>query len=308
MQKRAFQSKQKQYVTFFEPLPVKADKVLYFDHAPVTLPYAEDFPKTHYHNRYEVGVCESGEGLFLSEQGFYSVSEGDLIFVPPQARHYSRSLHKDALCRCRFVYLQAAAVENILHTVTSDGCEDFLANALRRIPTVIHPTESQRVTALLTELFALCKENAPHSAQSALLRLSTVLLEADRLFPHTKETSTKSDALICKPAAGAEEVAVYLSLHYRESLTAESLAEICHLSESQLRRQFLAAYGMPPIAYRNTLRCKIAAELLGCSNLSISEISDQVGYSTPSDFYRAFRLFKGISPSEYRKQRNAQPR
>jgi AraC-like DNA-binding protein len=59
---------------------------------------------------------------------------------------------------------------------------------------------------------------------------------------------------------------------------------------------------MPPIAYRNRVRCRIAAELLTKSTLSIAEIADRVGFGSTSDFYRAFRTFYAVSPSEYRKE------
>ena len=110
MQKRAFS----QYEAFFAPLPVKADEPIFFDQRSVGLPFAEDFPKLHYHDRYEIGICESGEGLFLCEGRYSSVSAGDLMFVAPQDRHYSRSLHKDELCRCRFLYVSADAVNAAL--------------------------------------------------------------------------------------------------------------------------------------------------------------------------------------------------
>ena len=302
MQKHAHPISQKQYTTVFEPLPVEADTVLYFDRAPVSLPYAEDFPKMHYHNRYEIGICESGEGLFLSEQGYHSISAGDLILVPPKARHYSRSLHENAICQCRFAYLQADAVEKILKSVASESDEFRLAKLAWHIPTVLRPMDFPKPARLLSEILELCNETVPNRAPSAILRFATLLLEANRLFPHLKEEADTSSGTVGRTVSGAEEIAAYLSLHYRESHTADQLARICHLSASQLRRQFLAAYEMPPIAYRNTLRCKIAAALLRSGNLSIAEISDQVGYASPSDFYRAFRLLKGVSPSEYRKQ------
>ena len=75
-----------------------------------------------------------------------------------------------------------------------------------------------------------------------------------------------------------------------------------HLSESQLRRRFVAAYGIPPIAYRNRLRCKIAMELLCRSELGVAQIAQQVGFEDPTDFYRRFRAETGLSPSDFRKK------
>ena len=111
------------------------------------------------------------------------------------------------------------------------------------------------------------------------------------------------DNAIYRESDYATLVVEFLSIHYMESQSAAELAEICHLSESQLRRHFIAAYGMPPIAYRNFMRCKIAAQLLVRTDLSISEISEKVGFSCTSDFYRAFMKHHSVSPSEYRNRR-----
>ena len=67
------------------------------------------------------------------------------------------------------------------------------------------------------------------------------------------------------------------------------------------KRKFVKAYGRPPIAYRNSLRCKIADELLLHTNLSISEIAERIGYSTPADFYRSFLKIHGVTPSDRRR-------
>ena len=114
IQKHAFSVNLHSYQTVFAPLPVGAEEAVYFDETAVVLRYAEDFPFLHYHDRYEIGICESGEGLVVSEGQFFSVSAGDLMFVAPGTCHYSRSLHEEALCRCRFVYLRADAVRALL--------------------------------------------------------------------------------------------------------------------------------------------------------------------------------------------------
>lgn len=300
MQKRAF-LKKKQYETVFSPLPIEADATLYYDKTSVFLPYAEDFPKLHYHDRYEIGICEAGEGLFLSEGNFTSVSKGDLIFVAPKSRHYSRSLHADALCHCRFVYLRAEEIDEILQIGNEEEKVRFQMS-LTRIPTVIRPNEYPTAAALLSEITALCQESVPHRDRLAILRLATFLLESERWFPRIEDLTLEEHPICREPHLEAAKIAEYLSLHYFESQTAKELAAMCHLSESQLRRQFLGSYGIPPIAYRNFLRCNIASELLCRTDLSIAEISEQLGYSSPSDFYRQFQKHHKISPSEYRKK------
>jgi AraC family transcriptional activator of mtrCDE len=64
--------------------------------------------------------------------------------------------------------------------------------------------------------------------------------------------------------------------------------------------RFAAALGKPPMAILRQLRMRQAAALLANSNLSIDQISHDVGYASRSSFFKAFLKVFGSDPSEYR--------
>ena len=300
MQKRAKKHTSGQYEAFFAPLPDGNCGSIYFDRRAVSLPYAENFPKLHYHDRYEIGICEKGEGIFICDGEFASVSKGDLIFIAPKKRHFSRSLKENEICMCRFAYIDPLALISVLQNEKVGENEAILESA-RRIPPIIRASEYPRAASELQYIMELCSPSKNDRSLSVCLRLCALLLEAKELFSFgdicKKATEdTASDQL-------ASQVSQYVFLHYKEQFTSKELAMRFHLSESQLRRKFVAAYGIPPMAYRSSLRCRIAGELLLRTQLSVSEIAADVGYGSPSDLYRAFFAEYGISPSEYRKRR-----
>jgi AraC-like DNA-binding protein len=280
--------------TLFDPLPSDAD--FFCDKKQIRLPYAEDFPVLHYHDRYELGICEDGEGLFLSEGKYSALSAGDIIFIAPGARHYSRSIYRDAPCRCRFFYFRTEPIRATLELHSPD-LEKYEALA-HRVPTVLRPSDFQRAHGLLSELVGDCKKNLEKAAPRAFLRLALFLMEAEEILGLTADESIKP-----KPHGAEERVAEFISLHYAEAHSASELAAMCYLSESQLRRRFMASYGQPPIAYRNSLRCRIACELLTSTELPVAEIAERVGFGNVSDFYRMFRKLHGIAPYEYKKSK-----
>lgn len=83
--------------------------------------------------------------------------------------------------------------------------------------------------------------------------------------------------------------------------TLEQLAEEVSLSVPQLLRLFNRTVGMPPMRYLAQLRLEEFSRLLEEPDLSIAEISRQVGWRDPRIAARWFRQRWGVNPSVYRR-------
>ena len=57
---------------------------------------------------------------------------------------------------------------------------------------------------------------------------------------------------------------------------------------------------MSPIDYVTDLRIRRAQQMLSETDLSISEIVDQIGYYSISSFIKRFRQYTGMTPGEFR--------
>lgn len=89
-----------------------------------------------------------------------------------------------------------------------------------------------------------------------------------------------------------------------ENLTIRELAHRFHVSESKLKKDFSALTGMPVKQFATALRLRHACHLLQSTNLDISAIAFQCGFSGESHFINTFRTDLGITPGKYRKARN----
>ena len=86
-------------------------------------------------------------------------------------------------------------------------------------------------------------------------------------------------------------------------LTADELADAVHVSTAKLRRVFQIARGMSPKQALTRWRIDQAQRLLGNLNLTVTQVAEQVGYSTVQRFCAAFKDATGDTPSEFaRKQ------
>jgi AraC-like DNA-binding protein len=75
------------------------------------------------------------------------------------------------------------------------------------------------------------------------------------------------------------------------------------MSRVQLFRKTKALFGESPNDYIQQFRLKKASQLLVESELTVSEIAYQVGYSSPGYFATAFKGRYGCSPSEWKERK-----
>lgn len=92
----------------------------------------------------------------------------------------------------------------------------------------------------------------------------------------------------------------YLQANLRAPLAIEELAQRVGVSRSQMERDFLRLFGLPPQKYLTRCRIEAALDLLD-GPMSLVEIAHECGYADQSAFTRQFRASVGLSPGEYRR-------
>ena len=99
-------------------------------------------------------------------------------------------------------------------------------------------------------------------------------------------------------------VVEYINNHLGEEIDLERLAEISHFSPYHFHRIMKAFLGEPLGAFIVRTRIETAARLLRYSTMPVSDIAYQIGYGSPSSLSKVFKQFYGISPLEYRNNKN----
>ncbi|MHA4807154.1 helix-turn-helix domain-containing protein [Flavitalea flava] len=92
---------------------------------------------------------------------------------------------------------------------------------------------------------------------------------------------------------------IHSTLLFRD-LDLETLSSTACLSKYHYLRLFRLAYGLTPHQYIQELRIEKARDLLACSNIPVSDLSDSLGFANPQSFSRLFFQRVGLYPSHFR--------
>ncbi len=99
-----------------------------------------------------------------------------------------------------------------------------------------------------------------------------------------------------------EEPVKFIREHYHRQISIDELAELAHLSVSALERHFKKHLAKTPNQFINEVRLENARKLLIETQLPISQVAYQCGFSEPSYFSKQFRRLFGEIPSQMRSQ------
>ncbi|RFB78274.1 helix-turn-helix domain-containing protein [Methylovirgula sp. 4M-Z18] len=93
----------------------------------------------------------------------------------------------------------------------------------------------------------------------------------------------------------------YLAAHFHEDVKLSDLARLAGMTETSFSRFFAKNTGNTFSRHLTEIRTAKACELLAETSRPITDICYDVGYFNLSNFNRAFRALRGMSPSRYRR-------
>jgi len=122
--------------------------------------------------------------------------------------------------------------------------------------------------------------------------VQNLLTEYSQLVANSK--TSEENPLITK-------VCDYLDNNLKEDISLEQMANIINVSPFYLSKLFKEEKGITFINFISDKRLEKARDLLEHSDLSIKEITSEIGYNDQNYFSRIFKNKFGLSPKEYRK-------
>ncbi|PFN97898.1 hypothetical protein COJ85_22030 [Bacillus sp. AFS076308] len=96
----------------------------------------------------------------------------------------------------------------------------------------------------------------------------------------------------------------YIRINLNQNLSLDSISGALNLSPYELSRQFKKETGKAITEFINNRRINEALYILENENISITDIAFMVGFNDVNYFTKVFKKIKGLTPSEYRKNKS----
>lgn len=244
--------------------------------------------RLHFHNCMEIGFCHTDGGFLIIEDERVPFTAGDVFLIP---RHVPHTTCSRKGCRSQWSYL---FVDLPILARSEESVRG--GAALERVRKVApgDAGENRRIHFLCGCLLEELRGERADRERMTRVYAQALLGELHRLEHHPKPERGRA-AFALKPALE------FIHSAYMEPCRVETLAEICHLSQTHFRRLFLSIMGSTPLQFLNFVRISRACALLDTTNEPILSIAQAVGLGSIPTFNRNFQQIMGVSPREYRR-------
>ena len=252
----------------------------------------------HFHNTYELYYLLEGEVYYFIDRETYLVRAGDVVLIKPNQVHKT-SLAKDS------------RQNRLLLQITGKGMDDFLRRngfltleeLYDRKGRIISLGEEER--GVMKELMLRIGEEMRDRRRYYELAVKMKLLELLVMLRRCQE-----DALAEGEGRTAhtpkyqkvQEVVDYLQANPETGESLDELAGRFYISRSWLSRIFKEVTGFSINEYTNIIRVKKAQKLLSCSDYSVTEVSEALGFESITYFERVFKRYTANTPLKYRQE------
>ena len=191
--------------------------------------------------------------------------------------------------------------------ITSYNCDDYgvffnnLNDHLTQLPLFnlnkpfnLNPTTIKKIIPYFEKLLSEIQFQEFGYALALNINFMQIVLTLSRAYNHDSNSLDSLDNSKIKPAL------LEMKNNYNQTHPLSYYANLCHMSLSSFQHVFTQTMNCSPIKHLNNLKLSNACTLLAESTLTISEISDFLGFSSPSYFSNFFKKTYNVSPAAYR--------
>ena len=157
-----------------------------------------------------------------------------------------------------------------------------------------------RICPLLQGLLEEGRQARPGAREMAEALLRQIIITLTRMYLQQTPPASERLRVPALTRAGLMPIIEDAFFYRYRTLTLEELAGLLNLSVRQTQRLLAANFGKTFSQKLTEARMASACQFLTGTSLSVTQISDRLGYSSIEHFSSAFRRVMGCSPRQYR--------
>lgn len=247
---------------------------------------------SRFHEEVEIKFVNSGRLTVMIDTNTIVAEEGEIIFINPYEVHSniyvdgSEGIYDMVIVGLDFfeqMSVRSLDLRKLFdkkkisfkNRIKNPGAAEIMRR-LVQYTCVVDESDKLCVTGLLMELFATLQKK------------------------ETKPCEGIVDDENIKFFRSIEPAVVRIRDRYYEKFSGEEMAGLCKMSKYHFCRMFKRVMGVTPVQYQTECRLRIADILLQNDDLSIQEISSQVGFDDEAYFSRCYKKHRGVSPKSTR--------
>jgi AraC-like DNA-binding protein len=229
----------------------------------------------------------SGEGAIDIKGNTYRLQKGQafMVKIPDDHCYYFPSESS----KWEFIFLT-------LKGQAASACWEKVTSQFGHILNI--PIDSRLITHVFT-MYQQAYDKDLIDQYYASARAYEFIMECYRYFKQFRAKDNLPDNVV--------RARDFMEAYYKRPLTIEDIANAANLSKYYLIKRFRETLHMTPIQYLTKVRMEQAIHLLRYTDLAIKEVAVSVGYANDNYFNKVFRKIVGISPGEFRNNKQSIP-
>lgn len=244
----------------------------------------------HHHEFYEFVYIQEGKAINIIGDNEYALKKGDFSLIVPGESH---KLVAERGCTYRDICIPPKFFEELCSFLHSEQCLAYITG-----------TETAKKFSCSAQLTLLLEQKLNYlSSKPDKSDLEAKLLASSFVNELLLELIPKDNAFFSKdmPEWLHTIILRFQQIEYVSKGISEIIKDI-NYNEIYINRMFKQYTGKSLRAYLSETKLELSLTYLKFSTHSVNEISDILGFSSLSFFYKQFKNKYNLTPSEYREQ------
>ena len=241
-----------------------------------------DVPHNNEGNDYHLIVLAKGSLILTNKNGMYhEMKENDVAILHPDTKTVTmkRGIRED-------YWINFYGVQEVMELLHLDQSREMIFH--------LKQTAISRLIGIFNELITEIQLQQFGYEIFSREKLLQILLVVSR-NAHNNKLISENNIDKIKPAL------IEMNNNFQTTMPVKYYATLCNMSQSSFMHTFSRLMKTTPIKFINSLKLSNAKSLLVDSDLTISEISDMLGFSSPLYFSDLFYKEFCVRPTDYRK-------